>query len=257
MVVATVTRERKRWRDPTHMLIFIQPAILVAQAAYILYYGVVYLRKLPGLPARGPTLRDIRKLICICLLVFFIYVFQATSAVLMSQYRENDITFYVVRYVCYRVSSLLLIGSIFWFLRVHQSLEYLKDFTVQLQINPHSLPPHATDKVPSGGGNRHSFNFETINVVPVPGVATAGAYTAEPPFSTNEDYHPHGAHAHSHAHHHFQHPHGQPPQSPHMYSDPSFVLNPVSGSVHPPPGGLSGLASRSRVTSPTPRFQIP
>ncbi|KAJ1906563.1 hypothetical protein IWQ60_012051 [Tieghemiomyces parasiticus] len=107
----------------------IQGFLSSAEGLLLLYYGICMIYRNRGLVSGSHHNRfnALRRMTTLCFMAFVGYVLQAVSCILLTDDREESANGYVVRYLCYRASTLILYGSLLWTLRVDGSLSDMRN----------------------------------------------------------------------------------------------------------------------------------
>ncbi|KAJ1655653.1 hypothetical protein IWQ61_004632 [Dispira simplex] len=145
--LSTVTGDRTHYNSGTHMIIHVQPVFLLLLGGYLVYYSALLFRKLREFPQKRQATQRVRLLIYLCLTCFVAYVFHAISSIVMTQHRETSQAYYVVRYVCYKLSSLLVACSAFWYLRIDQSSDCVRTLITESRQNSFTYNMRASQSV--------------------------------------------------------------------------------------------------------------
>ncbi|KAJ1955680.1 hypothetical protein IWQ62_005477, partial [Dispira parvispora] len=128
-ITAVTTGNSRFFNSGTSIRVTIQPVVSILEASFMLYYGIHLVRRLDSLEGPKGHVDTMRRLTYLCLLSFIGYSFQALSCVLISHNGKENVENYTAKHVCYRVSTVVLYGSIFWVLRIRESLG---DSTIQI-----------------------------------------------------------------------------------------------------------------------------
>ncbi|KAJ1912146.1 hypothetical protein IWQ60_009793 [Tieghemiomyces parasiticus] len=231
--VSVITGERQNYHEGIDMLFYVQPAIVLLQGGYLLYYGTRFLRLLKTRPRGNALVGAVRLFVLAGFATYFSYVFFSVSSILMFQYQESNVDSYIARHVCYKLASLLCYSSIFWMLRVHAAVGNIKGFATQILRDLYgdalgSFKTYPTDHHPHR--RQHSLAVDEMSSgLPSATLPRVGGRSG---FRASADY-------------------------PTLYADPTFVLNPASGPTPPNIGGLSNMPTHKSSTPANFRVQIP
>ncbi|KAJ1950347.1 hypothetical protein IWQ62_006582 [Dispira parvispora] len=222
--LSTITGDRSHYNSGTHMIIHVQPVFLLLLGGYLVYYSTYLFRKLREFPQKRQVTQRVRLLIYLCLTCFVTYVFHVVSSIVMTHHRETGEADYVVRYVCYKLSSLLVACSAFWYLRIDQSSDSVRNLIAESQQTPFSRNTRASQSV------QHNTLIDHGTLFP------------ENSHQRNSfhSYHP-GAHA--------------PP--PLFYQDSAYTFSAVNNPVDPATGGLGVNPIQRKSSTNLSRMQIP
>ncbi|KAJ1655655.1 hypothetical protein IWQ61_004634 [Dispira simplex] len=139
-ITAVTTGNSRFFNSGTSIRVTIQPVVAILEASFMLYYGIHLVRRLDSLEGPKGHVDTMRRLTYLCLLSFIGYSFQALSCILISHNGKANVQNFTAKHICYRVSTVVLYGSIFWVLRIRESLDDTRvEITSRKEQHPSTL----------------------------------------------------------------------------------------------------------------------
>ncbi|KAJ1993071.1 hypothetical protein H4R33_000783 [Dimargaris cristalligena] len=123
VVFITSMKSHESWiMSATQNWSFVQPLLCGVEGMFLLYFGARAYLVTRDIRDTTGTYNAFHRMTVLCFLAFIGYTFQAVAYILMNNNGRDYVSHYILKYICYRLSTIILYGSLLWVLRLDGSL---------------------------------------------------------------------------------------------------------------------------------------